>query len=358
MTAPTTQLPRLKIAVIAPARYPIREPYAGGLEAFCHILVGALRDLGHRVDLFASQGSQGHVVEMELPGVNWGGNLDQSTDTSYPPGEQEREDAAFHRLRRYLADQDYDIIHNNSLHPALFSPDNQLPLVTTLHTPALPKVRAAILSAGRAAGKFAAVSEVTAQAWGLPAPVSIVPNGVDTMRWRPGPGGETAVWFGRIVPEKGLSLAMDACKLAGLPLVVAGRVGDRRFFDSEIVPRMQRMDATWMGEVDHRGLNELVGHCKVCLVTPRWEEPFGLVAIEAMACGTPVAAFRRGGLGQLLERAPSSLAEPDDIAGLARAILEAAKIDRQQVRSWVVEHHSLTATAQTYAELYSEALAI
>ncbi|WIM72021.1 glycosyltransferase [Corynebacterium suedekumii] len=134
---------------------------------FCHTLVRALRDQGHTVDLYAARGSHGHVPDVELPGVEWGELAREATDTGYPPGARELEDAAFARLREYLATQDYDIIHNNSLHPALFTPGNRLPLVTTLHTPALPEVQSAIAVAGAAAGRFAAVSEATAGAWEL-----------------------------------------------------------------------------------------------------------------------------------------------------------------------------------------------
>lgn len=106
----------------------------------------------------------------------------------------------------------------------------------TRHTPALPEVRSAILAAGVQAGRFAAVSQTTAADWELPTPVAVIPNGVDTQAWLPGPGGEAAVWLGRIVPEKGLHLAMDACRLAGIPLLFAGRVGDHRYFSTHIVP--------------------------------------------------------------------------------------------------------------------------
>ena len=352
MTAVTT--PRRRIALIAPARYPIREPYAGGLEAFCHTLVRAVRELGHNVDLYAARGSQGHVRDFELPGIDWGGEVLGASDTGYPPGAREAEDAAFAGLLRHLATRDYDTVHNNSLNPGLLTPDVDLTMLTTLHTPALPEMQEAITAAGAAAGRFSAVSATTAGDWELPTPATIIPNGVDTRRWYPGPGGRAAVWFGRIVPEKGLHLAMDACRLVGIPLVFAGRVGDHRYFSTHIVPRMTGHAATWVGELDHRGLVSLVNSSRVCLVTPRWEEPFGLVAFEAMACGTPVAAFRRGGLGEFLADAPSSLAEPEDVGALAASILVAAGIDRGLVRDWVVRRHGLTEVARRYVELYSE----
>ena len=346
-----------RIALIAPARYPIREPYAGGLEAFCHTLVQALRELGHRVDLYAARGSHGHVEDMELPGVDWSADPLAASDTQYPPGARLAEDRAFTRLTRHLADQGYDIVHNNSLSPRIFDAGHDLPLLTTLHTPVLPEVRTAILAAGERAGRFAAVSSTTAADWDLPSPPTVIPNGVDTRRWAAGPGGDAAVWFGRIVPEKGLHLAMDACRRAGVPLLFAGRVGDHRYFSTHIVPRMTGMAATWVGELDHAGLRSLVSQCRVCLVTPRWDEPFGLVAFEAMSCGTPVAAFRRGGLGELLASAPAALAVPDDVDSLAAAVHVAVEIDRDVVRDWVVRHHSLTHVARRYVDLYHEVLA-
>ena len=352
MTLATT--PRRRIALVAPARYPIREPYAGGLEAFCRTLVRALRELGHSVDLYAARGSQGHVVGHELPGVDWAGQPLSASDTGYPPGARETEDAAFVALLRHLAVAGYDTVHNNSLTPRMFSTEVDLPMLTTLHTPALPEMQEAIAAAGPRAGRFAAVSATTAADWELPAPATVIPNGVDTLAWREGPGGRSAVWFGRIVPEKGLHLAMDACRLVGIPLVFAGRVGDHRYFSTQIVPRMTGKAATWVGELDHRGLRALVSLSRVCLVTPRWEEPFGLVAFEAMSCGTPVAAFRRGGLGELLADAPASLAEPDDVESLAASVLVAAGIDRALARQWVINHHSLTEVARRYAGLYSE----
>jgi len=352
--------PGLRVAFVGPARYPVREPFAGGLEAFCHTTVTALREEGHAVDFFAARGSDGNVKDFELPGVNWGADAHAATDTSYPEGGREREDAAFIELRRLLVRRRYDVVHNNSLNPHMFPGDHcpePLPMVTTLHTPELPEMRGAIRAAGKAAGRFAAVSPVTARDWDIPAPITVIPNGVNVSKWRPGPGGQSAVWFGRLVPEKGAHLAIDACALLGLPLLLAGRKGDHAYFQEEIAPRLDGDRVRWLGELSHAELRALVGRCAVTLATPRWEEPFGLVAFESMACGTPVAAFARGGLGALLADAPAALATPDDVTALAGAVHTALHINRSRVRNWVVRNYSLTRTARRYAELYEEVVA-
>ena len=95
----------------------------------------------------------------------------------------------------------------------------------------------------------------------------------------------------------------------------------------------------------------------MAVVTPRWEEPFGLVAFEAMACGTPVAGFRRGGMGELLRDSPACLAPADDVAELAAQIRSALELDRRAVRQWVVHNHSLTQTAKRYTDIFRQVAA-
>ena len=229
-------------------------------------------------------------------------------------------------------------------------------MLTTLHTPMVDEIQAAITNAGLRAGRFAAVSRTTARDWRLPSEPVIIPNGVDVELWRPGDGGDIAVWFGRLVPEKGAHLAIDACSKAGVPLVLAGRNGDHHYFRDEIEPRLGD-GARWIGELSHAELRRLVAGCGVAVVSPRWEEPFGLVAFEAMACGTPVAAFRRGGMGELLRDDPAALAPADDVDALAAAITQARGIGRDVVRRWVVDRHSLSQTAKHYTDIFRQVAA-
>ena len=138
--ATVSRAPGLKIAFVAPARYPIREPYAGGLEAFCHTMVKALRMEGHEVHFFAARGSDGNCPEFELPGVDWGASPELATDTGYPAGEREREDRAFIGLRKLLVRCGYDVVHNNSLSPWMF-PSPASPEACLLYTSPSPRDR-------------------------------------------------------------------------------------------------------------------------------------------------------------------------------------------------------------------------
>lgn len=223
-----TERTRLRIAVIAPSRYPIRQPYAGGLESLVAALTAGLRAAGHDVDLFAARGSAGHVEDVEFPGVDWSGHDGPVSDSGYPPGEREKETAAFARLADHLAAGGYDVIHNNSLHPIPLTMPRPAgtALVTTLHTPPFPEMQdpiaAACLFEGAGGGPadvghFVSVSAHTASLWTLPRPADVVPNGVDVATWRPGPGGGPAVWFGRIIPDKAPHLAVAAARRAGVP---------------------------------------------------------------------------------------------------------------------------------------------
>jgi glycosyltransferase involved in cell wall biosynthesis len=182
---------------------------------------------------------------------------------------------------------------------------------------------------------------------------TVILNGVDTARWRQGQGGGPAVWSGRLVPEKGPHLAVQAALRAGVPLRLAGPVMDRGYFDEEVRPHL-RGDVEYVGHLRTDELVELVGTASASLVTPRWEEPYGLVVAESMACGTPVAGFARGALPEVVTPQTARLVAPDDIGALAAALQEAVLLDRDAVRAHAVATCSVDVMVDGYEALYEE----
>ena len=327
------------IVVIAPLRHPIRVPHAGGLEAMVWDRVRMLRARGHRVLLCAVEGSQflqGGPAEFRLPAVVWPDERD-ATDSTYAPGHLDRAvpalEAALDHIRRNAGT--IDLVDNHSLHPQplLRARGLGVPMVTTLHTPPLPRLVAAA-RAPEHDGHLLAVSAYTAAEWrehGVEA--SVMPNAIDAGHWPLGPGGGDLVWFGRIVPEKGVHLAVQAARLTGRKLRIAGRIGDIGYFQEQIHPFLGD-GAEYVGPLGQPALARLVGASACALVTPLWQEPFGLVVAEALATGTPVAAFDAGGIGEVAAGAAAvrlvPMGDAESLAAAAEQLASTRGRDRSQ----------------------------
>lgn len=344
----------LRVLVVAPSRYPLRQPHAGGLEATVWDRVRWMRDRGHEVTLCAAEGSDflGETPEFALRSPEWA-RVEDASDTVYPEGYAAATEGAHAvALERLRADRHlYDVIDNHSLHPApiRWSRDADIPVVTTLHTPPLEPLLDAAAYARGSAHRFVAVSQATARAWSAEGVDAFVfPNGIDTERWRHGPGGSRWVWSGRIVPEKAPHLAIEAARTAGAEIVLAGRIGDVDYFQQEVAPRLGA-HARYVGALHQSDLCRLVGESAVALVTPMWDEPFGLVIAEALATGTPVAAFDIGGVSEVLAGMPGTAAVmPGDVTALAHAASDLARqgqrdpLLRVRTRRAAVREHALT----------------
>ena len=320
----------MRIAIIAHLKHAIREPFAGGLEMHTHLLATSLRKRGHAVTVFASMRSDpalGLEAICDETSLLETGTAEANDVTFF------REHHAYLRLMSMLRSRRFDVIHNNSLHylPVSMAETLETPMVTTLHTPPFCWLESGIRLCKAPNMRFIAVSDSIRAMWGHVTAIDrTIANGIDLdcFPFQPTPAPDPyLIWYGRIVPEKGLHMAIDAARLAGQALRIAGPISDPAYFDAEIAPRLGT-DVTHVGHLDHAALADLVGGARAFLCTPRWEEPYGLVVAEALACGTPVAAFARGAIPALLDESCGTLAPGDDVAALAKAVTGAVTLDR------------------------------
>lgn len=351
----------MKIAVIGHLKHPIRKPFAGGLESFTHGYVRSLQCRGHRVVLFASGDS-----DSELP-------LCPTVERATVPDSVARfgrchdswidsvEDAAYSKLMDRLVGCDFDVIHNHSLSPIPLAEASKqrCPLVTTLHAPRLPRM-ADILrrQIPGTCGYFVNVSKSNSNNWRHVIPrQKIIHNGVDTRSWNCGRSDKRprAVWFGRVLPDKGTHHAVAAAHRAGLSIDVVGPISDSSYFQRQVAPRLSPMDR-YLGHQPQERLRAIISSAAVAVITPCWDEPFGLVIVEALACGTPIAGFARGALPEIVRPSVGRLARSGDVDALAAAIRHASSLSPDVCRRYVQEHFSLERMISRYEGLYEQCI--
>lgn len=347
----------MRIAVVAHLRHPIAPPFMGGMEAHCHQLVTALVAHGHDVTLFASGTSDAalplHPVaplhyEAILPWAHWHGT---ERLTAFL-------DEAFGTAWSAIRAGSFDVVHNNTLHPILhhLARRDRQAMVTSLHVPPFAGLATAI--DGQAAGWMhqTATSSAHMAGWWRdpPATATVVHNGIDTGRWRyRATGNGRAAWAGRITPNKGTAVALDAARTAGIGLDVIGPVDCSDYFAAEVAPRLDT-ERRYLGHLGGEALVDAIGAASVLLSTPMWDEPFGLVAAEALACGVPVAALDRGAMREVVGEC-GALAH--DAPSLAAAIGQALRVPRAACRDRIARLFSIDAMIDGYVRSYAAAIA-
>lgn len=165
-------------------------------------------------------------------------------------------------------------------------------------------------------------------------------------------------WLGRISPEKALEDATEAAQITGLPLKVFGKMQDRDYWEKI---RRDFPDALleYGGFLPTEELQNELRYCRALLMTPRWVEAFGNVAIEALACGVPVIAYRRGGPAEIVRDGETGfLVEPDSVTGLVAAIKRLDKIDRHRCRQQAEEKYSLQALGDRFEAWFNKILSL
>ncbi|MCC9145314.1 MULTISPECIES: glycosyltransferase [unclassified Arthrobacter] len=325
----------LRIAILAHLHHPISSPFLGGLEMHTSLMADEFASRGHDVTLFGKAGSESRGRVVDVLGRSF--EFQRGLAPEQMRRQQQTLDDALGRAVAAVRTGDFDIVVNNSLSLLPYLELADLPLLTILHTPPLPWIIDAVED-GRAPlsplHRFVSVSARNATGWSAHLPnLQVIHNGIRLADWPAGtprrPG--TAVWAGRVTPEKGLHIAIDAARMAGMELHFAGPVSDEKYFERSVAPHLGR-GVHHVGHLDHRNLAGFLGSGEVFIASPVWSEPFGLTALEAMACGTPVAALPLGAMPEIIDADGGRLAEGLGPDALAAAITEARRIDRDGVR--------------------------
>jgi len=233
-------------------------------------------------------------------------------------------------------------------------------VVHTLHLPPDPAVAGALREAARSdrAPAVAGVSAAQAGAWRrIVAVHAILPPFVPTraIPWSPS-AGEGAVFAGRLSPEKGAVEAIEIAHAAGVRIDVYGDVYDADYARERIHPRRADPGIVLHDGVSRTAIWEVMAGAAVVLCPARWEEPFGMVAAEAQACGTPVVAFRRGALEEVIvDGVTGFLVAPDDIGGAAEAVSRTAELSRSRCRDHAESQLDLELSLDAHERLYARA---
>ncbi|RYG03332.1 MAG: glycosyltransferase family 4 protein [Chitinophagaceae bacterium] len=340
----------MKIAVIAKTRLPIAEPFRGGLEAFTHGLCKEYKRLGHDITLYAHADSD---PELSVRGF-------YGDDHRGDPHFEIYESDEYLSILEDIELHDFDIVHNNSTHelPILWGVKAKLPVVTTIHTPPISKLKAAIrICSGSKNLRFVTPSKSFETSWRiyLNNAAIIINNGVDLDKW---PLIRTSAdylfWFGRIVHAKGLDIVIDVAHELKLPLKFAGPMDDKKYFDEQIRSRISANDE-YLGHLTQTEIHHFLKGAAAMPSAVRWEEPFGLTNIEAMSSGVPIAGFNRGAFCELITPASGLVAEQNTVKSLAVAVTGAIALESKKVRLHA-EKFSLQTMARRYIKYFEELL--
>ena len=186
----------------------------------------------------------------------------------------------------------------------------------------------------------------------------MVPNPIAVERW---PLREQKddylLWVGRMDPVKGAHRAIEAARLAGRTLVLAGPVqtGQENYFREWIEPHVDDRRVHYVGEVAGTAKQELFANAAALLMPIRWREPFGMVMVEALACGTPVIAFPEGAAAEIVIDGENGMLVADE-AGMARAVHRLHSIDPRRCRAGVAERYDVAVSAAGYERVYRDAI--
>lgn len=338
----------MRIGILAPISWRTPPRKYGPWEQVCANLADGLAERGHEVYLFATGDSATKARLISVCPKPLGEN----------PGLPSRPWELIH-IGNALREADrleLDLLHNHMNYLTLpFARLIRTPVITTLHGAAL--LEADSREAYRQFPDLPCISISYAERQGCPELnyIDNVYNGIrlESFDFSPG-GGEYLLFIGRICPDKGADLAIEAARLTGLPLVIAGIVpgGQEQFFETKIRPWIDGKQIRFVGEVGPVERNRLMGGALALLHLIRAPEPFGLVMAEAMACGTPVVGFGLGSVPEVVEHEKTGYVVHTMEEAVA-AIGRISEISRADCRKRAEEHFTIDHMVDGYERAFA-----
>jgi glycosyltransferase involved in cell wall biosynthesis len=338
----------LRIAQLAPTYERVPPAAYGGTELVVSLITEEFVRRGHEVTLYASGDSEtaAELRSVTPRAARYGDVVDGVRHAEY-----------FQLLNAQACFADaaagaFDIVHNHAgLEGLVMAAASRTPVLSTNHNPFVPQTQPAWDAYPWAHNSLSAASAATFPARGAVAPIN---HGIDVGSF---PFGDRPtddlLFLGRFSPEKGATQAIEAAIRSGRRLTLAGIVDpvDQDHFASAIRPRIDGERIRFVGEADGAMKRELLAGARALLFPIEWDEPFGLVMIEAMSCGTPVLGFRRASVPEVVEDGLTGFVV-DDVNGLVDAINRADVIDRAACRRRAEERFGFARMVDDYERAY------
>lgn len=333
-----------RVAVLAPISWRVPPLRYGPWEQFASLLTEGLVARGVDVTLFATADS---ATSGQLAAV-------VAHPYSEDPDVEPKVAECLHIGHVFERAGEFDLIHNSfDFLPLTYSGLVDTPVLTTIHGFSSERILP-VYQRYNESTAYVAISDADRH----PSLdyLATIHHGIDTDAFslQPSPGSYL-LFFGRIHPDKGTAEAIDIGLETGLPLVIAGIVQDQQYFDERVAPRLDGKRVSFIGAASAEERSEVLGGAHALLHPIGFDEPFGYSVVEAMACGTPVIAFRRGSMGELIEDGKTGFLV-DDVAGAVAAVERAATLDRAAIRARVVARFGVARMIDEYLEAYAEVL--
>jgi glycosyltransferase involved in cell wall biosynthesis len=328
--------------VLAPISWRAPPRHYGPWELFASLLTEGLVARGHEVTLFATGDSLTAARLCSVVPMGW------SEDPSVDPKVAE----CLHLAQVFEQADAFDIIHNGfDFLPLTYSALITTPMVTTVHGFSSEKI-VPVYAKYNGRTSYVSISDADRHP-GLDY-VATIHHGIDTAAFSlsRSPEGYLA-FFGRIHPDKGVAEAIDTAEEAGLPLKIAGIIQDQTYFDTKVAPRLAGDRVRYVGPVRAEDRSDFLGGARALLHLISFDEPFGFSVVEAMACGTPVIAFDRGSMAELIDDGRTGAIVPD-VAAAVGAVRRIGSLDRADIRAVALERFGHDRMVDAYVDVYRQ----